>query len=157
MNVTITMENEKKARASGRKERQRRTKRNITNRMATTMRKLATKLLNHLLQGPSTAERRGEYERKKMGTGRNATTSQTTFFGLCVIIRTIVAPNATAIIETERTRHIIPCLSFLNRYILKSSKGNEDVRMEKNIPTDVKAKAREITSAKTKTIKKGLE
>ena len=33
---------------------------------------------------------------------------------------------------------------------------NENVRMERNIPIDVKAKVREITSAIMKTTKKGL-
>ena len=39
--------------------------------------------------------------REKNGDRRNPTTPQTTFFQLCVMIRTIVAPNATAIIEME--------------------------------------------------------
>ena len=92
-----------------------------------------------------------------MGTGRNPTTLQTAFVQLCVMIRMMVAPNATAIIETERIIHIIPCVSLLKRYVSKSCSGNEDVRMERNIPTDVKAKVRENTSANMKTTKKGLE
>ena len=138
-----------------------RPKRFIRVTRAATLMDFTTVLINFLMSIPRmecwTAERRGEYERKKMGTGRNATTCQIAFFQLCFIIRMIVAPNATAIIETERIIHIIPCISFLKRYFSKCSNGNEDVRMERNIPTDVKAKVRENTSAKMKTTKKGLQ
>ena len=51
--------------------------------MTSPMRKYTTKILNNSLQGPIIAERRGEYDKKKMGTGRNAITLQKTFSRLC--------------------------------------------------------------------------
>ena len=130
--------------------RKKRTTRKITITMARTMDKFTKKFLSHSLKGLRTTERRGEYDRKKMGTKRNPTTLQTTFFGLCIIVRTIVAPNATTIITTKDH-------TYYSLYQLFKKICPEVFLMERNIPTDIKAKVRENTSANMKTTKKGLE
>ena len=52
----------------------------------------------------------GEYETTKKVTGRNATEYSTIFvhLSLLCIIRTIVAANATIIIDTERIKNVKP-------------------------------------------------
>jgi hypothetical protein len=70
-------------------------------------------------------------------------------------MRRIVAANDIIIIDTERNRNVKPSISLLGRECLKSIIRNGDVRIERNITTDVKAQARESTSVAVKTKKKG--
>lgn len=70
--------------------------------------------LRGYLQASKRDRYRGEYEIAKRVTGRNATEYSTIFVHLSLlrIMRTIVAANATIIIETERIKNVKPSMSF---------------------------------------------
>lgn len=72
---------------------------------------------------------------------------------LFLIIRMIVAANASIIIVKENIRHEISNISLLGRVSLKSSNRNDEVRMERNTTTAVNVDARDNTSLTVNTIR----
>ncbi|CAK7351519.1 unnamed protein product [Dovyalis caffra] len=68
----------------------------------------------------------------------------------------IVAPNDTIIMATERNRNVKLNINLFGSVCLKSLNRNGDVRIERNVTTEVKANVRESTSVTVKTTNNGL-
>ena len=92
-----------------------------------------------------------------METGNKATEHKATLVH-CPLFRIIsitVAAKATIIIETDRIKSVNPSMTFRGRDCLKSSIRKDEVRIERNVMTEVKAKMRESTSVMVKITKNG--
>ena len=93
----------------------------------------------------------------KLVTGRKAAAYKAIFVHCCLlrIIRMIVAANESIIIATETRRSDTPSISFCGRDDLKSCNWNDDVKIDKNVITDVRVNVRERTSLIVNMTKKG--
>jgi hypothetical protein len=92
-----------------------------------------------------------------MTTGKKERAYRRTFPQLSPFsnMRRTVAANDTIIMDTEKNKNENPSINLLGRECLKSASRNGDVRIERNITTDVKANERDNTSVTVKTTKKG--
>ena len=71
------------------------------------------------------------------------------------MMRTIVDVNVNMVAATEMKSNMKPNVSFLGSEARKSSSSKGDVRMERNVTTEVKEQVKERTSRAVKDMKRG--